>query len=246
MRRVLLLIPVLLLPACSGDEEGVSRPGSVTPAPEPARASASASPDEGVDSTAPAPTPTPQGARSPVAAAPLRPAVQGDVDGDGEPDEVQVGAQLRVVLSASGRTISSPIEADTSPVASGVEDVDRDGRGEVFVRTAQGSSTTFLTPYRYDGARLAPLTVDGQAVRLGIGGSATHGDGFSCTDAGTLVVRSAQRQDDGTWDVATTTYEVAGSALTVVERGGAAGLGEDDPRVGQAYLVDCRSVGEGA
>lgn len=245
MRRVLLLIPVLLLPACSGDEEGVSRAGSVTPAPDPARASASPSPEEAVAASA-APTPTPQGARSPVAAAPRGPAVQGDVDGDGEPDEVQVGAQLRVVLSGSGRTVSSPIEADTTPVASGIEDVDRDGRGEVFVRTAQGSSTTFLTPYRYDGARLAPLTVDGQAVRLGIGGSATHGDGFSCTDAGTLVVRSAQRQDDATWDVTTTTYEVAGTALTVVERGGAAGLAEDDPRVGQAYLVDCRSVGEGA
>ena len=251
MRRVVLLLPLLLLPSCSG-EETVSRAAAVTPAPDPTAPDPTAAPSpsgaEPVAASAePEPTPTPQGARSPVAGAPAAvPAVQGDVDGDGEPDRVEVGAQLRVVLSGSARTVSSPIDADTSPAASGVEDVDRDGRGEVFVRTAQGASTTFVTPFRYDGTRLAPLTVDGTPIRLGIGGSATHGDGFSCTDAGTLVVRAAQRQEDGTWEVSSTTYRVRGHALAGVEASGKAGLAEDDPLVGQAYLVDCRSVGEGA
>ena len=250
MRRAVLLLPLLLLPSCS-DDEAVSRAAAVTPAPEATGSTPSPSPSPSAQepvaaSAGPEPTPTPQSARSPAAAAPRGPAAQGDVDGDGEPDQVAVGAQLRVVLSASGRTVSSAIDADASPVARGVEDVDRDGRAEVFVRTAQGASTTFVTPFRYDGTRLAPLTVDGTPVRLGIGGSATHGDGFSCTEAGTLVVRSAQQAEDGTWEVSSTTYEVRGHALAGVEASGKAGLAEDDPLVGQAFLVDCRSVGEGA
>ena len=249
MRRVVLLLPLLILPSCGGDDEPASRAAAVTPAPDLAPSSASPSPSaDGADtaSAAPEPTATPQAARSPAAAAPRRAAaVQGDVDGDGEPDEVRVGEQLRVVLSGSGRTVSSAVDADAPPVASGIEDVDRDGRGEVFVRTAQGASTTFVTPFRYDGTRLAPLAVDGTPIRLGIGGSATHGDGFSCTDAGTLVVRSAQEREDGTWEVSSTTYEVRGHALVGVEASGRAGLAPDDPLVGQAYLVDCRSVGEG-
>ena len=244
VRPALLLIGCLLLAACSADDPAAPRAGAVTPAPEPVRASPSAATEDEADPAAA--SPTPQDARSPVAAAPAGPAVQGDVDGDGEPDEVAVGTQLRVVLSGSGRTVSSAVDADDPPAQRGVEDVDRDGRGEVFVRTAQGASTTFVTPFRYDGARLAPLTVDGAPVRLGIGGSATHGDGFSCTDAGTLVVRSAQEREDGTWEVSSTTYEVRGHALIGVEASGKAGLAQSDPLVGQAYVVDCRSVAEGA
>ena len=247
MRLALLLPPVLLLTACSGGDPAVSRAGSVTPAPDPVRSSPLPSPTQESAAAISGPTrsPTPQAERSPATTR-QEPAVQGDVDGDGEPDEVLVGAQLRVVLSGSGRTVSSPLETDAPPVPSGVEDVDRDGRGEVFVRTAQGASTTFVTPFRYDGSRLAPLTVDGVPVRLGIGGSAAHGNGFSCTEDGTLVVRSAQQSDDGTWEVSATTYEVRGHALRGAEASGKAGLAADDPLVGQAYVVDCRSVGEGA
>lgn len=172
------------------------------------------------------------------------PAFPGDVDGDGEPDDVTVGEQVSVRLSADGRTVTAPVLADTPPVASGAEDVDGDGRAELFVRTARGSSTTFLTPYRWDGTTFAPLLLDGQPARLGIGGSATHGEGFSCTEDG-LVVRTALRQETGTWDLSATTYAVEGHALTGVDRSDEAGIAEDDPRVGGAYLVDCRSVGEG-
>jgi len=207
VRRCLLVLPLLVLPACGDDAPPVSRA---------------------------APTPD--------ASAPAFP---GDVDGDGEPDAVTVGEQISVQLSGDGRTVTAAVLADTPPVAAGAEDVDRDGRAEVFVRTARGSSTTFLTPYRWDGTTFAPLLLDGQPARLGIGGSATHGEGFSCTEDGRLVVRTALRQDTGSWDLSTTTYEVAGHALTGVDRRDEAGVAEDDPRVGGSYLVDCRSVGEG-
>ncbi|MCY7365683.1 MAG: hypothetical protein LH469_10320, partial [Frankiaceae bacterium] len=195
--------------------------------------------------------PPPPGPRAPLPpgarAAPPRagPASPGDGAGDGAPAAVTVGEQVSVQLSGDGRTVTAAVLADTPPVAAGAEDVDRDGRAEVFVRTARGSSTTFLTPYRWDGTTFAPLLLAGQPVRLGIGGSATHGEGFSCTDAGRLVVRTALRQDTGAWDVSATTYEVRGHELAAADRTDDVGLAEDDPRVGGAYLVDCRSVGEG-
>lgn len=252
MRRCLLVLPLLVLPACSDDEPPVSRAAPAASTTSSASAEASPDPVPSATATPAVPPPKPSVASSaplsaPPSAPPSRavPAFPGDVDGDGEPDVVTLDEALAVGLSGAGRTVTAPVLADAPPRAAGAEDVDRDGRAEVFVRTAQGSSTTFLTPYRYDGSTFAPLVLDGQHVRLGIGGSVTHGEGFSCTDAGTLVVRAAQRQDDGTWELSSSTYEVEGHALVQVDRSDEAGVAESDPRVGGSYLVDCRSVGEG-
>ena len=251
MRRTVLLVPLLLLPAC-GDDVRVQRASPGEPPVAAEEATPAPTPTAEVEPPTPTPTPSPTRTRARTAAVvssgPARkkePASQGDVDGDGEVDEVTVGQDLAVALSGSGRTITSAFETDTSPAPAGSEDVDRDGRAEVFLRTGQGSSTTFLTPFRYDGRALAPLTLDGEQARLGIGGSATHGDGFSCTDAGTLVVRSASSDDGTTFTVTSTTYRIDGHVLVRTGRTTAQAQGMDDPRVGQAYLVDCRSVGEG-
>lgn len=248
MRRVLLLLPLLLLPGCASDEQRAERAAvrGASPTPEPTA--------EAAPSPSPSPAAGPRSAAEPTAApelsavpAPVQrePAAQGDVDGDGEPDVVTVGGRLAVELSGEKRTVTSAFETDTSPARSGAEDVDRDGRAEVFLRTAQGASTTFLTPFRYDGKVLAPLTLHGQQARLGIGGSATHGDGFSCTEAGTLVVRSASSDDGTAFTVTETTYRIEGHRLVQTARSTTRAKGMDDPRVGAAYLVDCRSVGEG-
>ncbi len=58
-------------------------------------------------------------------------------------------------------------------------------------------------------------------------------------------MRTALLQGDGTWDVSATTYEVLGHQLSGVDRRDDTALAEDDPLVAGAYLVDCRSVGEG-
>ena len=245
MRRSALLVPVLLLSACGDDGVRVERTSALeqrTPTPSAAATTAAPSPRAVVTQT-PA-SPTPSGA--PAASKPPKgPAAQGDVDGDGTADEIAVDEDLTVVLSGTDKAVSSAFQTDTAPVTSGAEDVDRDGRAEVFLKTGQGASTTFLTPFRYDGRTFAPLTLDGEQAKLGIGGSATHGDGFSCTEAGTLVVRSASSDDGTSFTVTATTYRIDGHRLVQTGRTTAEAQGMDDPRVGEAYLVDCRSVGEG-
>lgn len=242
MRRAALLVPLLLLTACGDDREPGQRRASAERTPT---ATAKAAP-ESSPAQEPDAQPEPSASRRP--AAPVdraTPAAQGDVDGDGEPDLVTVDGNLAVELSRDQRTVASAFDTDTSPVVSGSEDVDRDGRAEVFLRTGQGASTTFLTPFRYDGRTFAPLTLDGEQVRLGVGGSATHGDGFTCTDAGTLVVRSAASDDGTAFAVTETTYRVEGHRLVQTDVAMGTGEGMEDPRVAAAYVVDCRSVGEG-
>lgn len=248
MRRTALLVPLLLLPACGDDTDlAVERSGEVAPTATAELTAAPSPSPEAVASPSPAvspsPTTAPTKAARPVPTA-LRTAAQGDVDGDGTVDEVTVDENLSVTLSGSGRTIGSAFQADTSPQPSGSEDVDRDGRAEVFLRTGQGSSTSFLTPFRYDGRTFAPLTIGGEQAKLGIGGSATHGDGFSCTEQGRLVVRAARSDDGTTFTVTTTTYRVDGHRLVQTARSTATARSGDE-QVGAAYLVDCRSVGEG-
>lgn len=251
MRRSTLLVPLLLLPACGGDGVTVERTSAVEqevplPASTPTQVPPTPTPTAVVTpKAAPTPSPSPAVVVATTAAAPLKTAAQGDVDGDGTPDEIAVDAGLAVTLSGSGKRVTSAFETDTAPQRAGSEDVDRDGRAEVFLRTGQGSSTTFLTPFRYDGRTFAPLTLAGKQVKLGIGGTATHGDGFSCAEPGTLVVRSASSDDGTTFTVTTTTYRVDGHRLVQSRRTTAQAQGRDDPRVAEAYLVDCRSVGEG-
>jgi hypothetical protein len=59
------------------------------------------------------------------------------------------------------------------------------------------------------------------------------------------VVRSASSDDGAAFTVTTTTYRVDGHRLVQIRRTTAQAQGMDDPRVGEAYRVDCRSVGEG-
>lgn len=267
VRRALLLplTPVLaacLLLAACGDDPGVPASAGASPRPSasagvPARpapsarpASPSARPSPSASAPVPAGSPAPPVAASPSPPALAVPAAQGDVDGDGEPDAVSYAAgEARVVLSGSGRTVRASTEADIEaqePATAGVEDVDRDGRAEVFVQVGQGASTGFLLVLRYDGRTLAPLQVDGRPRLLGVGGSATHGDGFRCEDDGTLRVRAATSEDGEAFVVETVSYRVRGSALVETARGSATATGMDDPAVAAAYVVDCRSVGEGA
>lgn len=182
--------------------------------------------------------------RATASAAPAgtRAADDGDVDGDGRVDRVVVSDGLLTVTLSGGGTLSSPVSADAPPAVAGVTDVDRDGRAEVFVRTAQGASTTFLTPYRYDGRSLRPLTLDGEVARLGVGGSVTHGDGFACTRGGQLVVSQAQSDDGERYTVETTTYRVSGASLLRTARTTASGRPVTDPRVGAAYTGACGSL----
>jgi hypothetical protein len=241
MRPFALALPVaLLLVGCSGTSK------TATPAPS--------SPLPSVDATTAAPTPsssaTPSASPSPSStSSPTRhkPAVAGDVDGDGNPDTIRTTSTLlTVVLSSTGKSVTAPIGADSprnAPILGSV-DVDRDGFAEVFLQTAQGSSTTFATPYRFDGTTLRVLQLNGSPASLGIGGSVTHGAGFQCTNAGQVIVRGASSSDGKAYTVESRVYRVGVKDLVLV-RTSTVKAKQGDPIVQQSYSVDCGSVGEG-
>jgi hypothetical protein len=232
VKRALFVVPLFLLAACSGPSAPRTADSPATPSPpvvEP-----------------PSPSAAPSPAASPSASAHRGQAAPGDVDGDGQADTVVVTAtQVSVTLSGGG-TVSAPIvESDVpKPVVSGLHDLDLDGRNEIWVETARGASTSFVQAYRYDGKKLAELTFEGGHIRFGIGGSVTHGDGFTCKDNGQLLVSTAESDDGTTYRVHDVSYRVSGFALIRVLETFATAKSMDDPRVRAAYQVQCGSVGE--
>jgi len=205
-----------------------------------------------VDTETPSPTTSPPSAipsATPSASAQVRtPAIAGDVDGDGKPDAVKATADLlTVTLSKTGRRVTAPVHADSpaAPEVLGSTDVDRDGFAEVFLKTIQGASTGFATPYRFDGTSLRELQLDGQPALLGFGGSATHGDGFRCTDTGRLEVRKAEADQSGmTYTVTVNVYRLSSTSLVRLSSATSQAK-QDSPEVRASYTIDCGSVGEG-
>ena len=235
MRR-LLLAPLLLAAACSGD------PSTVAPAPS--------TPAPVATTEAPSPTPevtTPPPATSSPTPVPVKKAADGDVDGDGQPDAVKATAEtLTVTLSGSGKVVTAPVHADSpaAPEVLGSTDVDGDGHAEVFLKTVQGASTAFATPYRYDGKALHELQLDGSPAVLGFGGSTQHGDGFRCT-AGRIEVRKAEADASGSsYTVTTTVLRLTATQLVRV-RTSSTKAAQGSKEVDAAYALDCGSVGEG-
>jgi hypothetical protein len=233
VKRAVLVVPLLLAAACSsssGDVRTARTPRAVPPVS--ASPSVSPEPPSAVPSSI---TPSPAGQAAP-----------GDVDGDGEADTVSVTTdRLTVVLSGGGTVTAPVVDPDVpKPVVSGLHDLDRDGRNEVWIETARGASTSFVQAYRYDGKTLRELTFHGDHIRFGIGGSVTHGDGFQCTDNGRLIVSTAESDDGAAYRVHELTYRVSGPALVRIAEIFATAPSMDDPRVRAAYQVDCGSVGE--
>ncbi|MCU1592814.1 MAG: hypothetical protein JWO12_206, partial [Frankiales bacterium] len=106
-----------------------------------------------------------------------------------------------------------------------------------------GASTSFATPYRYDGKALREVQLDGSPARLGFGGSVTHGDGFRCLATGRLEVRQAESANGTSFSVHVTTYALR--AATLVQVGSSAARGaQGSPAVEASYTADCGSVGD--
>lgn len=241
--RLLALAPLLLLTACSGSSPTVTADDR-TPTPDPV-----------VTTDAPTATPTTQAPRptaAPTTPAPTptraKPAAPGDIDGDGQADAVKVMPDLvRVTLSGSGKVVTAPVHADSpaAPQVLGTADVDRDGRAELFLQTVQGASTSFATPYRFDGTALREIQLNGSPALLGYGGSTQNGDGFTCTPGGLIEVRTAMADGTGsTYTVTTTTYRLTATDLVKVRRSSTQAA-QGSPEVQAAYALDCGAVGEG-
>jgi hypothetical protein len=172
----------------------------------------------------------------------------GDVDGDGRTDVVTVTPTAVEVQLSAGGTVSAPVVTArlAEPVLSGVADVDGDHRYEVFVVTARGPAEAFVTMYRFDGKALHEVSPAGTRIRLGIGGTITAGDGFSCPGDGTLVVRRAETLNGTGYTLRTRIYALEGNALALRKETTVTAPSIDDERVSKAFEVDCGSVGEGA
>jgi hypothetical protein len=203
-----------------------------------------------VETTPPTPTPSPTPSPtqsptpSPTPSSRRVPALNGDVDGDGTKDSVRTSAELLTVELSGGGTVTAPVHADSprsAPVL-GYADVDRDGRSEVFLETAEGASTQFVTPYRYDGKALHELQLDEGPARLGIGGSVTHGDGFRCT-GGTLQLLSSDSQDGTTYTMHIDTYSLGKTSLVLISSKTQQAK-QGDALVDASYRPDCGSVGD--
>jgi hypothetical protein len=243
MRPFVLALPVaVLLAGCSGSS------GSAAPSPSPSSAAPTLEPT--AEATTPAPDPTgtatPTAGGSPTRTS-TRPAADGDVDGDGRKDAVSTTATvITVTLSGSGRKLTAPIHADDPRPAQvrGSHDVDRDGRAEVFVQTAQGASAFFVTPYRYDGTKLVELQVDGEPARFGIGGAVTYGNGFVCLPDGHVDVKESESTDGETYTITDRLYRVAGARLVLVRTATSKARQGSAPMMA-SYSADCGSVGEG-
>ena len=237
MRR-LLLAPLVLVAACSSGST------TATPTPAPTTDAPTATPTTEAPSPTPSPTasPTPSPTPSPTRA---RRFTDGDVDGDGTRDVIQPSATLlKVTLSSTGKVVTAPVHRDDPgrPTLLGTGDIDGDGRAEVFLQTAEGASTQFATPYRFDGTRLVELQLDGGPARLGIGGSITHGDGFRCI-GGLLEVRQAESTDGSTFTVRADRYAVQGAQLVLRSSSTSKGA-QGSPAVESAYSADCGTVGD--
>lgn len=237
MRPYRLALPavlplVLLVTGCSGSSDPLPSASSPSPSSTPS-ATASA-------------TSEPTATATPTQTATARPAAKdGDVDGDGKADTATTTAdQLQVRLSSTGAVLSVAVHADAprpAPVL-GITDVDGDGYAEVFLETAQGASTRFATPYRFDGTALREVQLDGVPARLGFGGSVRRGEGFRCT-GGQLEVRKAESQDGKAFTVTVTTYRLGVDALEQL-KSSTVQAKQGDAAVQAAYTASCGPVGE--
>jgi hypothetical protein len=156
----------------------------------------------------------------------------GDVDGDGRPDRarlVYLGGygpdnwELVVDMTALGqqavRFTGDPVLPGNTaaPTIAGSADADRDGHADIFVKVDSGASTQFWTIFTLAGRHIRQVTVQGQPVRLAVGGSVTHQGGFRC-DGTRFVIVSEGVELPGytTWDYERDTYAWSGAELVPV------------------------------
>jgi hypothetical protein len=147
------------------------------------------------------------------------PARDGDVDGDGRPDQIGLPepGTLRLLYSAGG---SQDVHFDTDPAVEpillGAVDADWDGHAEVFVQAIAGASTKFASVFRYTDGHLELVTLDGSQALLGYGGTVSHQDSWTCRPPQSPIVTWTGTSEDGrTFHGTQTEYQFRGAELTI-------------------------------
>lgn len=211
-----LLVACLLLAGCSAAEEPQARETpAATPAPDyPCPNQAAVIGDVSLRAGSPEP---------------------GDVDGDGEPDEVAihydpqgaVGCQGFAVAESSNGTLSAPLKTWRGefglpmPTLNDLVDIDGEPGDEIVVNMGAGASTQFVGIVLADGGTLRQVTTGlaGQAVdgMLGFGGSVGHMEAVDCAPGGGIVV-SLATPDGKLYAVERTHYRFVGAELIQEDR----------------------------
>jgi hypothetical protein len=155
----------------------------------------------------------------------------GDVDGDGRPDRAQLlylggngpgNWELVVDMTTLGQqtvrfTGGRFLPGNTAaPTIAGSADADRDGHAEIFIKVSSGASTQSWIIFKLAGQRIRQVTSQGQPLRLAVGGSVTHQDGFRCNGAQFVTVSEATGPPYTTWTYKRDTYTWSGAELVPV------------------------------
>lgn len=263
-------IALLLAAACStpGAPRGAPASGPEHASPEPSGPLTAAPPPA-------SPVPAPPTDRSvdgqpcPEAADPRVPRGSGclagigaDLDGDGVRDAFLLFAALggggrplawraKAVTASAGAVQESAVETPSAeaiyPWLAMAADADGDGRDEVFVGVDHGASTEFLELFAVVGTGIVRVEESGGgAMRIALGGSATHGNGVECRDADgdgrpELLLLGAVTSDARRYDWQEQVYRWNGKTVARAEtrRGTFEATDASHPRVQRYWQLSC-------
>ena len=215
---VLRLIAVIALVVACTPPQATPTARTPTPTPTPSLATPTIA--------SPTATATPTSSPTPGASPTIVGSIDRvDVDGDGKMDTVTLetawsetspsntDSTIKAAL-ATGKTLSLTLHDTFDPAFALIADADGDHRDEIFVRVWLGASTEFWVIVALDGDQLVTVREKGATddMRLAVGGSVTHGDGFECRTSASgeheLVVKSFQQSN-----LSDTVYAWQGKAL---------------------------------
>ncbi|ONH28105.1 FG-GAP repeat domain-containing protein [Pseudofrankia asymbiotica] len=150
-----------------------------------------------------------------------RPAIPGDVDGDGKADTVRLsGAVVEVTPSRGGAPARVVLpDGATASRWSGF-DLDGDGFSELVVQIGSSGDVKQFAVLRFMAAGQVSMLADAaeQPVITGTAstGSTTTGAGFSCSTNGLRLVAGVSTDGGANYDVTTTTIAATIDGLTKV------------------------------
>jgi len=163
-----------------------------------------------------------------------RQAADWDVEGDGRrdrarlvylggsgPDNWELVVDMTTLGQQTVRFTGDPVLPGNTaaPTIAGSVDADRDGHAEIFVKVSSGASTQFWTIFTLVGRQIRPVTIQGQPVRLAVGGSLTHQGGFRCDGARFVTVSEGTELPGYTkWRYERDTYAWSGAKLVLLSR----------------------------
>jgi hypothetical protein len=129
------------------------------------------------------------------------------------------------------------------PVIVGVADAAHDGSQQLFVQVDRGCCTELWTIFRLVNGHVRQMSMSGQPVRLGVGGSVMDNGGFSCDGRDLAVYGYQPGSAAGTFLATRDTYRWVGAALVLVSHQETTIRGTPaDPELAKYSGVSCANL----